>query len=76
MERVEDLADDMETTYKLRPLAGAGMEEMHSWLADLRRIQVRSNPDIRQNNADQHLEQCEKPPGRARTRNQRANPPK
>ena len=59
MERVEDLADDMESTYKMRPLAGAGMEEMHSWLADLRRIQVRSNPDIRQNNSDQHLEQCE-----------------
>ena len=59
MERVEDLADDMETAYKMRPLAGAGMEELHSWLADLRRIQVRSNPDIRQNYADQHLEQCE-----------------
>ena len=56
MERVEDLADDMETTYKIRPLPGAGMEELHLWLADLRRIQVRNNPDIRQSNADKHLE--------------------
>ena len=74
MEQVEEMAEDMETAYKLRPRPGAEMEQWHAWLADLRRIQVRSNPDIRQSNTDKHLEWCEQPPGRARSRNQRANP--
>ena len=74
MERVEEMAEDMETTYKLRPRPGADMEQWYAWLADLRCAQVHMIPDIRQSNADKHLEWCEQPPGHAWSRSQRANP--
>ena len=72
MERVEEMADDMLTTFCLRPRPGADMEAWHAWLAEMRRSPVRMNPNMRQSNTDEHLESREQPPGGTQSCGERA----